>query len=52
MPCSVQLTLLVVADLLILGMSLPLETGIFPVQLAFLAMVASGISTPPEVRWW
>ena len=51
-PCSVQLNLLVVANLLILGMGLPLETGTSPMELEFLAVVASGISTDPEVKWW
>ena len=52
MPCSAGLTSLLVADLLILGMGLPLETGFFPMQPEFLAKVASGISTEPEVKWW
>ena len=47
-PCSVQLTLLLVAEILILWMGLPLETGTFPMGLKFSAV----ISTEPEVTWW
>ena len=47
-PWSVQLTLLLVADVLILRMGLPLETGTFPMGLMFTAV----ISTEPEVTWW
>ena len=47
MPCSVWLTSRIVAKLLML-----VVTGSFPMKLDFPAMVNSGISTEPEVRWW
>ena len=52
MPCSAGLTLLLVAHVHIVGMDLPQETGSFPINLEYPAIVASGSSTETEVRWW
>ena len=52
MPCSVELTKLLVADLLILvKMGLPKGTGSSPMELEFLVQLASWTSTEPEARW-
>ena len=45
MPCSVWLTSWIVAKLLVV-------TGSFPMELEFPALVFSGISAEVEVRWW
>ena len=49
LPCSATLTNLNVADLLMV--IVPKETGSFPMDLEFLALVGSGSSTEQEVRW-
>ena len=49
LPCSATPTNLFVADVLMVIM--PEETGSFPMDLEFLALVSSGNSTEQEVRW-
>ena len=44
--------MLVAEHLILIKMGLPKRTGTFPMELEFPAMVKSGISTDPEIRWW
>ena len=47
--CSAKPTSLIVADILVKQHQ---ETGSFPMELSFKALVNSGISTEPGVKWW
>ena len=49
MPCSAELTSLLVAHVHIVGMDLPQGTGFFPMILKFSVLMSRRISTDPEV---